>query len=306
MTDTAQRAASQAPGQPATADLSFYNARRFVPPTLKNPHFYLIGCGGNGSWLAPNLARLARRLKRSGRTPRLTFVDYDKVETKNVSRQNFCDAEVGEHKAVTLAERFGEAHGLEIEAVTDPFTAGLVKSDHDGVVVLIGCVDGPEPRKEMARALNSYAPRRTTLWLDCGNHRNSGQVIIGNTTNPAHLAESFPLPKVCTALPAPSLVMPDLLERDKKTGEPRPGASCAELAEADEQSPTVNWMIAGFASQYLYSLFAYGELKTFYTYHDTRSSVTTSKYITPEAISAVSGVPVEHLTRKQAKQPRAA
>lgn len=295
---------------PQAADLSFYHARRFVPATLNNPHFYLIGCGGNGSWLAPNLARLARDLKKGGKKVRLTFIDYDKVEPKNVIRQNFCEAEVGDLKAVTLAERFGEAYGLEIEAVTEAFTANHLDKSHRGISVMIGCVDGPEPRKAMAQALGSYGAhngsQHTTVWLDCGNHRNAGQVIIGNTLNPAHLAEGFPLPNVCTALPAPSLVMPNLLERDRKKEEPRPGASCAELAAANEQSPTINWMIAGFASQFLYGLFSYGELKTFYVYHDTRSSNTTSKYITPEAVSAVSGVPVEQLTRAQAKRPKAA
>lgn len=304
------RAEPAAAGALPAADLSFYHARRFVPATLNNPHFYLIGCGGNGSWVAPNLARLARDLKRGGKRVRLTFIDYDRVELKNVIRQNFCEAEVGEYKAVTLAERFGEAYGLEIEAVTDAFTAKDLDASHAGISVMIGCVDGPDPRKEMAKALGSYganhSTQRATVWLDCGNHKNAGQVIIGNTVNASYLAEGFPLPKVCTALPAPSLVMPDLLEHDKKKVEPRPDASCAELAAANEQSPTINWMIAGFASQFLYSLFLYGELKTFYVYHDTRSSNTTQKYITPEAVSAVSGVPVEQLTRAQAKRPLAA
>lgn len=81
---------------------------------------YLIGTGGTGSYLAMALARLAYHARTKGIQVHLTFVDPDRVESKNVGRQLFCPAEVGQFKAETLALRFNAAFGLSIRAVPRP------------------------------------------------------------------------------------------------------------------------------------------------------------------------------------------
>ena len=49
-------------------------------------------------------------------------------------------------------------------------------------------------------------------WLDAGNGRNSGQVLLGNATRAEHLRGAFDRERgTCRALPAPSLQRPDLL-----------------------------------------------------------------------------------------------
>jgi molybdopterin/thiamine biosynthesis adenylyltransferase len=70
----------------------------------------LVGCGGTGSFAALNLARLAWAA-RSGKRFRLTFIDPDVVEEKNIGRQYFCPADVGQPKAWTLARRLGSQIG---------------------------------------------------------------------------------------------------------------------------------------------------------------------------------------------------
>ena len=54
-------------------------------------------------WLAPDLVRLVCALQQAERHMDITFVDPDVVEARNVFRQNFCFAELGRPKAVTLA-----------------------------------------------------------------------------------------------------------------------------------------------------------------------------------------------------------
>ena len=41
-------------------DRSILNAKHIVLPAYQQIEFYLVGCGGTGSWLAPSLCRIAR------------------------------------------------------------------------------------------------------------------------------------------------------------------------------------------------------------------------------------------------------
>ena len=72
-------------------DYSILNAKSIILPAYQKIEFYLVGCGGTGSWLVPSLGRIARTLSRQGKTTTLILIDADIVEQKNVSRQNFCD-----------------------------------------------------------------------------------------------------------------------------------------------------------------------------------------------------------------------
>ncbi|MCP4517833.1 MAG: hypothetical protein GY824_21725, partial [Delftia sp.] len=75
----------------------------------------LVGCGGTGSFLALHLARLAWHAREQhGIEVALTFIDPDRVEARNVGRQNFVPAEIGACKAQSLASRYGLAFGLRI------------------------------------------------------------------------------------------------------------------------------------------------------------------------------------------------
>ena len=59
----------------------------------------LLGAGGTGGYVAPHLYRLMHTLNR---TVRINIVDGDLVEAKNLVRQNFCAADLGENKAKVL------------------------------------------------------------------------------------------------------------------------------------------------------------------------------------------------------------
>jgi tRNA A37 threonylcarbamoyladenosine dehydratase len=76
----------------------------------------LVGCGGTGAQVARTIARIIRIMQDTGKsTPKLRFIDPDKIELKNVGRQLFTDAQIGMYKAVELARRFNYALGLEID-----------------------------------------------------------------------------------------------------------------------------------------------------------------------------------------------
>ena len=76
----------------------------------------LVGCGGTGAQLARAIARISRMMQDAGKTvPHLRFIDPDVIEQKNIGRQLFTDAVIGQNKAVALARRFNMALGLDCQ-----------------------------------------------------------------------------------------------------------------------------------------------------------------------------------------------
>ena len=70
----------------------------------------MLGAGGTGAHIAPHLYRLLYALDRP---VKFIICDGDKVEPKNLVRQNFTQADLGENKAKVIAERYSDAFGLE-------------------------------------------------------------------------------------------------------------------------------------------------------------------------------------------------
>ncbi len=284
--------------QSQQVDTSFAQAARLLLPQRDRAEIFLIGCGGTGSWLAPALARLSVVSRDCGRDVRLTFIDGDTVEAGNIPRQNFCNAEIGQNKAIALATRYSAAWGLEIAAVPQ-----MVKPQHLGIsystiAFLIGCVDNAAARKTLAGCLehNSNQEAHRVWWLDCGNSNESGQILFGSAPTAKHLAGCFKSAKVCTALPSPALVAPDLLKpRPEELPDNR--MSCAEMMQANLQSLAVNQRVAAEAADYLMRLLTGQPLKRFATFFDLPSGSAKSRAITPEEIAALIKKPVEYLQR---------
>jgi ThiF family len=117
----------------------------------------------------------------------LTFIDGDTVERRNVGRQLFTAREVGKPKAQVLAERLNAAFGLGIVAVPTMATAGLLTELHPGyqtIGVLVGAVDTASGRRALHDALARSAWR---IWLDVGNERDWGTVMLGTATEARQL-----------------------------------------------------------------------------------------------------------------------
>ncbi len=279
---------------PMPLDYSILHAKPIILPAYQQLEFYLVGCGGTGSWLACSLCRIARTLTQQGKNTTLIFIDRDTVEQKNVLRQNFCDAEIGLNKAQTLALRYSLSWGVQVEALPDFFAPEVIARDYyhreHKLKIIIGCVDNAIARQSIARALSQYQSWHkrdvaTELWwLDCGNHSNSGQVLIGS-----HLSTELDAYRFhqlgCLKLPAPCLQHPELLE-SKPEELSESNISCAELALINTQSLSINQRIAAEAANYLLQLVT-GKLNRLATYLDLDSGFTTSTFITQEAIAKI-------------------
>lgn len=222
----------------------------------------LVGCGGTGGFLAEALGRLLL-----GRAARLFLVDPDRVEDRNTARQAFERREVGRFKAEALAERLARRHGREVGYAVEPYDparhAAVFGEAPSALQLVVGAVDNAAARRALAATFEAppwyagygAAPGRC-WWLDVGNARDSGQVLLGNVARPAALRGAFSLAEGrCRALPAPHLQRPDLL-----TSPPAPAAApapdCAEAVARAEQGATINQAMAALAASMIERLLA--------------------------------------------------
>jgi PRTRC genetic system ThiF family protein len=289
-------------------DFSHLHAKLVLPVDYKEVQFWLVGAGGTGSFMAMNLARLAFELKQRGKTPTIVIVDPDQVETGNIPRSNFCFAEIGQNKAETLAGRVSRAWAIEVGFVKEGFTPALLQSVRDDwsvqssssqkLTILIGCVDNHLARLQMHEAIKSYNELRydsqgaRLWWIDGGNGRDTGQVLIGNRLDDKTICESTRKSPILSLLPAPGLQHPELLQREsaksierqnQRTGD---RITCAERIRLGEQSLNVNQRVAVEMSEILSELLLTQTLKRFAVYFDLESGASRSVYNTPEAIEA--------------------
>ncbi len=218
----------------------------------------VVGCGGNGSIFASHLCRIDVALRSIGGTGlEIVLVDPDVVTPANLGRQCFCEADIGQPKAVVLAQRLTAFYGCRVLPIVSEFTtlhalndkvgdAGIDDIDvqADQPIVLVGCVDTIAARKHLARAVMSkpWTPdcHLAGYWLDLGNMAATGQVVLGGNG----------LPTVFDLFPELSR------QRDNKN---LPSCSVAESLE--RQDLFINSTLANLAGQLLWRLIRAGELQ---------------------------------------------
>ena len=150
----------------------------------------MLGAGGTGGHIAPHLYRLLYALERP---VRFIICDGDIVEEKNLVRQNFTPADLGENKAKVLAERYSSVFGMETEYVPEFIESGerllsmlRARTFPTGpywhsptvkeLVILIGAVDNNKSRKlchEVFYKLDDL------IYIDSGNGMHTGQIVCG-------------------------------------------------------------------------------------------------------------------------------
>jgi PRTRC genetic system ThiF family protein len=268
---------------------------RVTPYLLEEGDFLavLVGCGGTGSHLALVLAKLAAHCRAAGGpVVRLVMIDGDVVEDGNVGRQLFAASEVGRNKAQALAGRFNAVFGLTIEAIPRMADADLLRrllvDSRERHILLLGAVDGAAGRWAIHEALESdrgwaAGRRRRVVWLDAGNTEHGGQVLVGAATTLAGLKEAIVLNGLCRALPAPSLVAPELLE----SGPARHRLACAAAVADNRQALLVNQMMATIAGQYAVQLVLQRRISSFVTEVDLTTLSMRSTPITAGALAEV-------------------
>jgi molybdopterin/thiamine biosynthesis adenylyltransferase len=222
----------------------------------------LLGAGGTGAHIAPHLYRL---LYASDRKARVVVVDGDAVEEKNLVRQNFSFADIGQNKARAIATRYASAFKMEAEFIpefieTTERLRELVTPEEirpygepPETVILIGAVDNNESRKLCDRV---FCTVKNLIYIDSGNGEYSGQVICGVRRNGRTLSKPI------------GALYPDVFTvKDKFPSE----LSCAESSVSAPQAITANVTAAAIVVDILYNIVILGECQALRTTFSTRT-----------------------------------
>ncbi len=259
-----------------------------------NAKVMVVGCGGTGGFVAEGLCQLLGK----GDDPVL-LIDHDRVEPHNLRRQNFFRGDVGKYKSQVLAERLSRQYGRKIAYTIYPFDPDMIREDLGGGFyrealhgLIIGCVDDSTP----ARRIISESLRYGNWWIDAGNGRHSGQVLIGNITSVESLKEGFDeKEQIVTRLPAPSLQLPSLLVPSTVPEEEQ--RDCAEEVEIDQQSPVINKAMATVVLEYIYGLMKQ-TLTWMGTYIDLETGTRSNVPADPVTVARMCKVKVDTLMTK--------
>lgn len=195
-----------------------------------NCDLIVIGCGGTGGHYINNLGRFLHSYDLKGEfNLKITLVDGDVVEKKNLTRQPFLPADVGRKKAEVMAEVMREVYGVKCDYVDSYIDyasdiARLVRSDT--VVLLIGAVDNHQCRQSMH---DFFEESDTCIYMDSANEYSVGEIVIG-----AHIGG-------IEMYPDRSAYFPEVLT-DKSTR--RSEESCEVLNAASPQHLVTNLLAA--------------------------------------------------------------
>ncbi|MEG4446584.1 thiamine biosynthesis protein ThiF, partial [Microcoleus sp. AT9_B5] len=172
---------------------------------------------------------------------------------------------------------------LEISAIPDYFDPKLVKSYWNDLVIIIGCVDNSAARRSLGKTLenNRHAEIPRIWYLDAGNNFDSGQILLGSHNSLEELTphlDKFKKTGIMGALPSPVLQCPNLIQlRPEELGNTH--LSCAELANLNAQSLTINQTIASIVTDYLFRLTLTKDLRKFATFLNLKSGSMRSEFI---------------------------
>lgn len=257
----------------------------------KTPRVVLLGCGGTGSHLLPNILQYlwAQQTKDKKELPEIVLVDGDTVEQKNLVRQRFTSADLNLNKAAALARRYTSAFGIRMHAFEGYISDvdQLMKlAPPDRPNIIIGAVDNHRARMVMWQYYMARTHQYPVFWIDAGNEGWNGQAILAARPDPTNRTSN--LHHWSQAKPGEGIAPVDLPcffdEYPKdflKIGgtPPVPQNECAIMVEQDPQTIQANMMSAFCATSLTVQVLS-KEIRTMALYFDAMSGNTKATFLT--------------------------
>lgn len=239
------------------------NRIHIIPPYLLQPTnpitVNVIGAGGTGSHMISALSRINTALNCFEHPGlQVNLFDDDVVTVANPGRQLFFNSEIGLNKAVALVNRYNRCFGTAWRA--HPFRyekASFNKEKLPKANITISCTDDPDTRFEIAEILKSSKSKDRNLhqqyyWMDFGNSRYTGQVILSTVSEIEQPKSSKFTP--IAKLPFVTDEFPELLNEARTDNTP----SCS-LAEAlEKQDLFINTGLVQFGGSLLMQMLREG------------------------------------------------
>lgn len=210
--------------------------------TKNKLNIHIIGAGGTGGYAVMYLARLL-----AGGEHVIHVYDGDRVEPKNLKRQNFSKEDLDKNKAAAICNHVEAeilqapemvAHEEYLTGKEELLAEVLASLEDDQSLVVVMAVDNIATRKMVNEmVLNDLVDARIlTIALDSGNDNMGGQVVLyGN----AQAAWRPPFGETAKGiLPTMLQIYPELA----KIEDDNPGlvTNCADNAESEPQAMIAN------------------------------------------------------------------
>ncbi|MHC1701462.1 MAG: PRTRC system ThiF family protein [Humidesulfovibrio sp.] len=208
----------------------------------------------------------------------------DRVSASNVGRQSFSPGDVGQYKAAVLVTRVNRFFGLDWEDL--PVALGSKKPEqldwlrHGLLEVVISCVDSGRARRKIGQALKGWL-KDPSYWLDFGNSRSTGQVILGTTRLVDQGDQGWPdrgWADGLGLLPTVLDLYPDI-EASDDDAEP----SCGMAEALARQDLYMNATLADFGLSLLWRLVHQGSIEHHGLFLNLEQCLATPLRIDPEA-----------------------
>lgn len=192
---------------------------------------------------------------------------HNKLEAKNLLRQNFIESDVGKPKAAVLANRYSRAYGVNVIPVIE-----MVKPDErlfstldappenpGSNCLVIMCVDSAQARRDIIATWGrrymsrvSSSADQQAFFIDAGNEDNFGQVrffnrVVGYISTSDRWVDT---PKM-----TPAKVQTEILPMDVDyylNLQDNPGGSCAELDQTLAINALMATLIMGVVQNFYY------------------------------------------------------
>lgn len=219
---------------------------------------HLIGAGGTGSQVLTALARINHSLKALGQAGfSLTLWDDDCITEANLGRQLFAASELGLYKSQALIARTNRFFGTDWKAKTTKYTLENNSLDNLNGDIFITCVDSVPSRFAIVNVLKNlskertYTPYKPIYWVDFGNSRDTGQVILSTIAEVKQpTSEQY---EPVSYLPLVTDEFADLLIANQ---DDTPSCSLAEALQ--KQDLFINSTLAQMGSSLLWTLLSKG------------------------------------------------
>ena len=200
----------------------------------------LIGAGGNGSEVFDGLMKIHDALKYLSHEEGLhvTVIDQDSVNLSNCIRQRFWPHEIGQPKATTLVHKANMLFGTNWESIEAEYPLNKGHGLPYIPDLIISCVDNIKTRKIIGESFKDI--KTNALWLDLGNTKSTGQIILGHLGQPSNVA------RINNVIDE----YPEILTTEDKPNK----HSCSSIESISRQDLFINTLMGNSAMNLLWQL----------------------------------------------------
>lgn len=209
--------------------------------------FIIVGAGGTGTYFLKEFSRFIAGTEFEKQIAAMYILDGDTVEKKNLTRQCFCEEDIGRNKAAVMAEILNEEFKLSFrsrnhyllkkESITEMVRESSEYGENN-IPVVISCVDNHACRLLLEEYFQEVS---NCIYFDSANEYETGEVVYSYKFEGKVIG------------PVRSVYFPGIKHEDNRS---REKMSCEELNQVSPQHIFTNMKAANLLLSGVANLFA--------------------------------------------------